>query len=696
MIDCSIDIDDLMMNHPEDARSTFGIGEEDNLIILAPDDGSGCIFLNNRVDDYTGAINVFIFTSIKYIPTAVYYMSNGGMIREDVSDTIDENNRIYRVQIKENNYTCSSDNGFQVVTARQRFLVDVHICEGGDDKVSIRNGSRYVGYGDNATLTAAIIDDPRTYMVSWTDVTDPEHPLPLTPDTYASRQDENRQDYSRIATSTCTLRNITSDRSIEVCYQRIPKEYTFRLFTNDGKIKNLDLNRMVDDYKLGDVSVTFTVNNEPITISTANYIGYGIVQTYDFMTNTFDVIEYPETDRHYFDRGIILYHVTDMHELTISSTVYEVDCTYMDCTTEERDCEKLLPDFCENTKTQYTSFLGWVKTPGDPNNYNNLSLCSLHYHTFQWEQIEEPNVLPAFIHEQESLGSEVKCSDFYYNKANQYYVPATGPVSGWQGHITVTPEEFDDYIPFPDDFTIFNEYYGEYRPADYVVVDCWITETYRLEKIFVLEDETPGYFSRSLVSGDIDMPDTCYTYEDDWGSEFTTTFSNDTTLYAVFKPTTSDISFEIDNRIEREHTIGIIDYCNSYKYVEITSSQLPYRPIQYASLPLTVDENSPEYIRVDNVPYRKQRYYRETGVTSSQTLTFKEMNGTYIYLSAIGEQTDPLQWDIKAYDENHHDYARIKWCFNGKAQCAGIPLYECNDFEFAMCGDINFKLEKQQ
>ena len=691
MIDCSINIDDLIQNHPEDARSTFGIGENDNLLILAPeDDGRGCVFLDNRIDDYNGLIRAFILVGVGYVASALSYMHNGSIVKDDV-EVVDEDNRIYYREIKPGNYTCSSDNGIQVITNRQRFLVDVHICEGGDDKVSIRNGSRYVGYGDNAPLTAAIIGDATTYMVSWTDVTDPEHPVPLTPDTYASRQDENRQDYSRIGTSTCTLRNITSNRSIEVCYQRIPKEYTFRLFTNDGKINNLELQRMTDDYVLGNVGVNFMVNGEATSISTTRY---GVIHTYDFQTNTFGTIEYPENHRHYFDRGIILYHVTDMDELTIWSNEYEVDCCYVECDPKQTSgCEKALDAHCKNPKTKYTEFLGWVKTPGDTNNYNNLPLCNLDYHTFEWEQIEEPNVSPEFIHEQDTINRDAKCSDFHYITANQYYVPYEGslPPYAWVYFKEVSSEIYADYIPFPDESFQFNEYTNSYMPADYIVVYCWITPTNYVEKIFKLETETPGYFSRNLMDGTIDMQGTCYTYEQEWESEFTTTFSNDTTLYAVFKPKTSEISLEIASNIEYYHTIGIIDYCNSYKYFELDPSEVPpNRIIAFSSLPLTVDSRSYEYIRVGNTYYQKRPYYRETGVTSTQTLTFDVLNGMNVFLGILGENNDDiLNWKISQDNDDISEY------FSGKGACfTGLP-YECKEIEFVMCGDIKFKAIKK-
>lgn len=665
MIDCSINILDLVYNHPEDVRSTFGIGEDDNLIILAPDVESGCIFRDNRVDDYTGDIKAYILIGRGYIPNSVYCTDGEGVVSEWPIDELSYEYGIYVAGIKD--YGCNGNNSIQVGTYRERFWVDVTICDGSEDLGQIVNGGRYVGYGDNITISA--MPNEQNYTTIWTDITDPEHPIPLPSETSV--------DFSR------TIFNITSNRRFEVCFIAIPKRSTFRLFTNDGRIDNLNLSRMVDGYKLGDVSVTFEVDGEDVTISTENS-GYGVIKTYDFNTGTFSDIIYTQPSQHALDRGIILYNLLDTQELTVSAIQYTNDCCYVNCDEGDVECLTIKNTLCE-TPVDYTTFKGWVNTLGSSNeNYNNLSSCNLIFPEYIWEQIEQPLVDSEFIHTKNSLPSEALCGDYYYISTNLYYTlynDEPPPEAEEQG-VEVPPSIYDTYIPPVDEFT-----------AEYVHVITWITPTQQRNRWFRRENSDTGYFSRSIQSNNISLNGNCYEYLDSetWQQDFTQSFSEDITFYAIFEPNTSTLSLKSSNIVASKNTIGIIDYCNAYEYFEIAPSEIPLtaHPMGMNSIPLTINENSYEYIRVGNTYYQKQEYYRESGATIGHMGVFKEIIGTKIFLKIMGNINNNLVWSIVQGDSD------ITHFFNGSCLCQDVLPYECPELNFIMCKDIIFLIDSE-
>ena len=670
MIDCSINIDDLISNHPEEVRSTFGVGDNDNFIILAPNDGSGCIFANNRLDDYEESIRAFILVGVGYIPSILYRIDGGNIVDRWDIDIVNETYKIYYCDIK--NCTCSSNLVLQVSTYRERFWVDVNLCEGGEEYGRIIKGGKYVGYGDNIMM-AALPNDIGNYMVIWTDVTDPQHPIPLP---------EDPRSWT-IPESSCNLYNITSNHSIEVCFERIPKRYTFSLFTNDGKIDNMNIEQMMRGYKLGDVKVTFYVNDEETEISTED-CGYGVIKTYDFITGTLDEIVYDETSTHKYDRGIILYNVPDTQELTVGATQYEDGCCHIDCDDSDHSCIKEKDSTCNSI--DYTTFKGWINETFANNspNYSTLNNCNLIYPTFEWGVVDYVNMPNEFIHQVEMVPTNALCSDYYYVSTNLYYRPYNGePPSGvWERGVIVPAEEFDTYVPMVGDF-------GDSIP-DYIHV---YTEGLVRDKWFKLETETPGYFSRNMVSGDIMLDDNCYEYLDSsvWPQEFTQTFSNNVTFYAIFEPTTSTITLNVDNNISDRHVIGIIDYCFTYQYFEIDPSRIDNRVriVALPNMPLIVNEDSYEYIIVNNTYYHKEPYYRESGTESKCPVELKEINGMNIYLRILGETDNTLVWNII------QEETPITLHFNGDSPCNNLLPYQCQELNFVMCNDITFIATRQ-
>lgn len=597
MIDCSIDINDLVYNHPEDVRSTFGISESDNFVILAPDDERGCIFMDNRIDGYNGNVNAYILISRGYVPSVLYTQDETDIPIEWAISPINTEYGIYYAEIK--GYACSINTAIYVTTQRERFWVDVTICEGGEELGQITNGGRYVGYGDNITISA--MPYGRNYITTWTEITDPEHPIPLPSDTSI--------DFSR------TINNITSNRRFEACFSRQPKTYTFRLFTNDGKISNLNLERMAEGYKLGDVSVTFEVNGEEITVSTENS-GYGVIKTYDFNTGTFGDIIYTSPSPHSLDRGVILYNVNETQELNVSAITYKSECCYIDCSDNDAVCENIRDNLCASM-VECTSFNGWVNSLDlIPYNYNNLSNCDLIYPTFAWQQITRPQIDDEFIHPKDSLPTEALCNDYYYISTNN------------------------------------------------------------------------NYYSRSCINNDITLSDSCYTYMDsnEWDERFTSSFSNNITFYAVFKPKTAIINLKISSDISYKNAIGIIDYCFTYNYFEVQLSDIPETAIIMAmnDIPSVVDENSYEYIRVGSTYYQKRVYYRESGAVPRQSGEVKEIIGMKISLGVLGITDNTIRWEI---EQNENDITQY---FNGHSGCEGILPYECQELSFTMCENINF------
>lgn len=383
MIDCSTNILDLIHNHPEQVRNALGIGDNDNYIILQPFspeyESQNCIFIDNRVDDYVGDIMVYVIIGIGYEPSTPALVNGSGEIVATGISIFDEVNNIYCYRLKD--YACDINSGLFVRTQKKRFWVNAYVCEEGSDLGSV-NGGRFVEYGGNVTLRA--YPDESDYTVTWTDTSDPE--LPVTIDSNAL---------------THTINNIVRDYSIKTCFIAPPPKHTFRVFTNDGKINNLDLNRMVDGYKLGDVSVEFTISGTAYTIDTSEY-DYGQIGTFDFNTAQIGWINNNQDIEHNLDRGIILYNVPSNISLTVTSTVYSGVCCY----TNE----------CTDT-IEYTKFKGFIYNEENENDYNDLTSCELQYPSYEWTALEEePPIGSIFIHEEPSLPSTARCCDYFFIK----------------------------------------------------------------------------------------------------------------------------------------------------------------------------------------------------------------------------------------------------------------------------------------
>jgi len=387
MIDCSTNIIDLINNHPEQVRTALGIGDNDNFIILQPISGEyagqDCIFTDNRVDDYTGDITAYIIIGLGYEPSTPALIDGGGQILSNALLPLNEDNKdnIYYAIIK--GYSCDINSGFFVQTQRKRFWVNGYVCEEGSDLGRV-DGGRFVEYGGNVTLWA--YPNESDYTVTWTDTSDPETPVTI---------DSNAL--------THTINNITRDYSIETCFVVPPAKHTFRVFTNDGKISNLDLDRMVEGYKLGDVRVDFILEGTTYTIDTNN-CDYGQIKTFDFNTAQESWINFSSNSEHNLDRGVILYNVPDNISLTVTKTAYSDVCCYTN------DCSDTMA---------YTSFKGFYSYESE-NDYNDLNSCEMQYPTYAYELYSDDNTAPdihdSLIHFLSSLPETVGCCDYYFIK----------------------------------------------------------------------------------------------------------------------------------------------------------------------------------------------------------------------------------------------------------------------------------------
>lgn len=393
MIDCSTNILQIIREHPEQVRTALGIGNGDNYIILQPISGiyedQDCIFIDNRVDDYVGYIYAYIIIGIGYEPDMPALIDGSDMIVESNLLIINQENNIYGCQIK--NYSCDINSGLFVRTRRKRFWVNAYVCEEGNN-LGYVEGGRFVEYGNPVTLRA--IPNESDYTVTWTDTSDPESPVVI---------DSNAL--------THTINNITRNYYIETCFIAPPKTHTFRLFTNDGKISNLDLNKMVDGYKLGDISVSFILNGTTYTLDTTR-CGYGQIKTFDFRTGDENWINFNSNTEHSLDRGIILYNVPEDISFQLTSITYDGTCCYTN------ECEETI---------QYTSFKGWITESNNVYDYNTLHSCELHYPTYEWIEYTSgtPGVNETFIETKESLPETAVCCDSYFIEVPDGETPST-------------------------------------------------------------------------------------------------------------------------------------------------------------------------------------------------------------------------------------------------------------------------------
>lgn len=377
MIDCSTNIIDLINNHPEQVRTALGIGDNDNFIILQPTEGEyagrECIFTDNRVDDYIGNIIAYVIIGIGYEPSEPAVIDGMGETLSNTLTFIDAENNIYRCDIK--GYSCNINSGLFVRTQRQRFWVNAYVCEEGRE-LGVVEGGQFIEYGGNVMLRA--IPGESDYTVTWTDTSDPAHPIII----------DNH-------TTTHTINSIVRNYSIETCFIAPPPKHTLRIFTNDGKISNLNLTRMIDGYKLGDVRVDFILEGTTYTIDTNN-CDYGQIKTFDFDTALSGWIN------NNLDRGIILYNVPNNIELSITSIVYSEVCCY----THE----------CSDTMT-YTSFKGFYSEESE-NDYNDLGDCELQYPIYEWELYSDdntpPNIDGGFIHSVSIYPDNANCCDYFF------------------------------------------------------------------------------------------------------------------------------------------------------------------------------------------------------------------------------------------------------------------------------------------
>lgn len=406
MIDCSTNILQIIREHPEQVRSALGIGLNDNYMILQPIspeyENQDCIFVDNRVDDYVGHIKVYAIIGIDYEPDVPAVIDAFDEPFEYYLTTLSSEHNIYCCVIK--NYSCDTNSGIFVRTRKKRFWVNAYVCDEGSELGYVEGGC-YVEYGNNVTLTAH--PNNSNYTVTWTDVSDPLSPV-IT--------DNNSSAY--------TINNITSNYTIETCFIVPPKTHTLRVFTNDGKISNLDLDKMIDGYKLGDVSVTFTLDGTEYTINT-DECEYGQIRVFDFGTAEQRWINYPNNE-HSHDRGIILYNVPEGMSIQLTSIKYSDTCCYI--------------NGCSDT-VDYTSFKGWVKEENNENNYNALESCELHYPTYEYVSYgsENPNINATYIHSKDSLPSNVLCCDPYFIK-----VPDSSSETGYMYYYRniVTDEDY--------------------------------------------------------------------------------------------------------------------------------------------------------------------------------------------------------------------------------------------------------------
>lgn len=443
MIDCSIDILNLITNHADEARRTLGLSENESVLLIGPAEGDflGCLFTDSRVDDYEGMIYVYCFLGEEYLPgNPPIIDSNGNPVGAERLEGSYEDYKIYLFLIKM--FSCELGSGLFINTVKERFWVKATLCESETPLGIITDSGRYVQYGGYVTLTA--LPNRNTYSTTWTDITDPDNPVVIS----------NSQ-------TSCTINNVTNNHRVEVCFTAPPATYTFRLFTNDGKIGGLCIDSMRDGYKLGDVSVSFANNDQQVSLSTSSY-GYGTIVTYDFdEINPLNIVDLSSDNEHMYDRGIILYHAPCDLTLSISSTPYSDSCSYV-----RSDATSLSPCASEQVRNvSFTSFVGWSEFDDEYNyqhEYSDLGVCELHYPEFSYILIPNAtaSIYDEYAVEMINVPTIVECnSPSYIRVGNLYYQRINNNTFSFSPDVCYY-ENFDNSRP--RSFTFVNsQYYYE-------------------------------------------------------------------------------------------------------------------------------------------------------------------------------------------------------------------------------------------